>query len=846
MKVPLSWLKDYVDITLSPEELAERLTLAGLEVGGIEYLGKEWEGIRVGRINTLERHPNADRLLVARIDTGRGEVTVVTGAPNLSAGDKVPLGLPGAKIIDAYSPNKPVVTVKKAKLRGLESEGVVASEKELGLGEDHSGVLVLYEDAPIGAALVDVLGDVVLDLELTPNLAHALSMVGVAREVAALTGARLHLPEVQWQATGAPIEGAVSVEVVDAYLCPRYSASLIRGVTIGPSPLRLRQRLIASGMRPINNIVDITNYVMLEWGQPLHAFDYDKLAGRRIIVRTARPGEQLTAIDHVARELSPEMLVIADADRASAVAGVMGGLDSEVGPDTTSILLESANFNPISIRRTARALKMRTEAALRFEKALDPELTMPALQHASELMRVYGGGEIARGVADVYLLRPEIRRIDLSPQEVHRILGMRVSTAEIVEILGSFGFGTEVVGGDRELVLPRAVGTFGEGGREEWPTIIVTVPTFRRDVTLPADLIEEVARAKGYDRIPTSLLSATLPKQELNEVVTAENRIRDILVGAGMQEVITYSLTDLGTLRKLFPRSDTEVTVAGMLEALTVETDRIAASGDLMKVANPLSPDHEYLRPTLMASLLELLSSNLKHSGRVALFEVARAFIPRASDRLPVERRTVTGVISGQRQENSWLGHEGLMDFFDVKGAIETLFSHLGISDCRFEPGYSPTLHPGRTANVVVNGESVGLVGEVHPLVRENFELPDQPVGLFDLNLELLLAHMGAGRYYRSLSRFPAVVQDLAVVVDESVSARAVRDTIREGGGDMVGEIELFDVYAGKSIPEGKKSLAYTITYQAMNRTLTDEEVAKIRGRIQRRLEQNLGAKLRA
>jgi len=827
MLVPIKWLKDYVDIVLPIEELAHRLTMAGLEVAAIKKVGDWWTRDRlfVGQVLEVRPHPNADRLTIVVVDYGRDEpLAVVTGAPNLKVGDKgqkVVLALAGARLIDGHSQELRYITLRPASIRGVRSEGMVCSEKELGLSEEHEGIIILDPDAPVGVPAADYLGDVVLELEITPNLARCLSIIGVAREVAALTGGELHLPSPEMQAQGPPVEELVAIEIADPDLCPRYSATVIRGVRVGPSPYWMQHRLRLAGMRPINNIVDITNYVMLEWGQPLHAFDYDKLTRKdgfpRIIVRRARPGECIVTLDGVERELDEEMLLITDEGGPIAIAGVMGGLETEVTEDTTNVLLESANFNFINNRRTSQLLKLPSEASARFGRGVDPELTVVAARRASELIRQLAGGVIAKGIADAYPLKPPTKVVEITPAEVERILGMKVSAERILKILESLDFSCQVSGS----------------------TIRATVPSYRLDVSLPADLIEEIARVIGYENIPTAMMREELPAQWRNEQLEFEEKVRDILVGCGLQEVITYSMVSGKHHARLLP-GERPTTLEGERLPCILPPERC------LRLTNPLSPEREYMRTTLLGSLLEVVRDNLRFRDRVAVFEVGRVYLPREGELLPEEPHRLGIALTGPRYPLSWLTSEPQeMDFFDLKGVVEELLAHLGVEEALFEPAQHPTFHPGRTARLLIEGQDVGILGEVHPLVREAFDIPEQRVGLAELDLDRLMELTRAVRAFRPPSRFPAVVQDIAVVVDEDVPAYEVRQVILRAGGELLRQAVLFDVYRGDPIPPGKKSLAYSLAYQAPDRTLTDEEVGRIRARILEALTREVGGTLR-
>jgi len=849
MRVPLSWLKEYVDITLPVEELAERMTLAGLEVAAIEHIQvpkdrPAWdpEKIVVGEIVEVRPHPNADRLTLAMVDYGGDEPeTVVTGAPNIKVGDaglKAPFARRGARIYDGHVDGWKFSTLKPGKIRGIRSEAMVCSEKELGLRDSHEEVLLLPHDAPVGVPLADYLDlssipthDVVLDLDLTPNLARCLSIIGVAREVAALTGQQLWLEEPRMLAEGPPVKGQVKIEIADPDLCSRYSATLIQGVKIGPSPYWMQRRLILAGMRPINNIVDITNYVMLEWGQPLHAFNYHRLRGRTddgppvIIVRRAWPGEVITTLDGAKRALTPDMLLITDPGGPIAIAGVMGGFESEVTWETTDILLESANFDNISNRRTSQALKLPSEASLRFSRGIPASLTIPAVTRATELMRQLAGGVIAQGITDAYPVPQKTVTVEITPAEVERIMGVAVERNEIVRILESLEFEIQAVEGDEVRLL-------------------VTVPDHRLDVEFPADLIEEIACVYGYDRIPTTLMSDELPPQRQNLALEGEEWVRDTLAGCGLTEVITYSLTNLESVGKL-----------GLDEAELREENYI-------RLANPLTSEREYMRRTLMNHLLETLRDNLRFTDRVAIFEAGQVYLPKEGELLPDEPRRLGIVMSGPRLARSWLATSAEpMDFYDLKGVVETLLTRLGIAEHTFEPTGHPTFHPGRTAELRLFGATnrrnsavpsatsdrpLAILGEVHPLVREAFDLPDRPVCLAEFDLEALLAQTQAVRPMQPISRFPPVAEDLAIVVAEEVPAQRVQEVIARAGGELLTQVTLFDVWRGGQVPAGKKSLAYALTYQGQDHTLGPDEVNRVREYILQQLAEELEAELRA
>jgi phenylalanyl-tRNA synthetase beta chain len=800
VKVPLKWLRDYVDITLTPPELAHRLTMAGSEVSEIISTSRDWDKISVAQVVDVSPHPNADRLRLATVDLGGERITVVCGAPNVAAGQKVAFACLGAELIDGHS-GRPAV-LKAARIRGVESAGMVCSEKELGLSDYHEGILVLPEDAPIGTPLADYLGDTVLGLDITPNRPDCLSVLGIAREVAAITGQTVREPPLDYPEGGRPAKERAKIENADRDLCARYCATIIEGVRIGPSPPWLQERLLAAGLRPISNVVDITNYVMLEVGQPLHAFDFSRIRGRRIIVRRTWPNETITTLDGSARPLAPDMLVIADAEGAVAVGGVMGGAASEVSDGTTTVLLEAANFKAASLRRTSAALKLRTDASMRFEKGLSPELAMVGVRRATRLILELAGGRAAPGVIDVYPGRQRVTRVTVTQERLRKVLGVQLPVSKVRHTLMSLGFGCRWLPPDR---------------------YVVRVPYWRTDVRIPDDVAEELARIIGYDELPTTTLSGVIPPATPQPARELRERARDILAAAGMQEVICYSLTDRESLAKV------------------LSSEELSAHPPL-RVSNPMSRQQEYLRTTLRVSLLETLAANLRYrqAGMVALFEVARIYRPRSDD-LPQEVERLTGVVSGARPDR-W-GHPGgeSVDFFDAKAYLDYLFERLGLT-----PVYAESedfaLLPGRSAEVLLDGQRLGLLGQVHPRVATAFDI-EQDAFLFELDLEALLPHTGKPRRHQPLSRFPAVEEDMALVVEEGVSAAEVRAIIESSS--LVQRATLFDVYTGPPVPAGKKSLAYSVAYQSFEHTLTDAEVERERHRILERLSRQVGAVLR-
>ncbi len=801
MKVSLNWLREYVAIKIPPAEVAGKLTMAGIEVKDIQVTGGQWDNVVVGQITAVNPHPNADRLTLPTVDLGTEQVSVVCGAPNLRVGDKIAFARVGAQLIDPDTGK--LTTLKPAKIRGVVSSGMVCSEKELGISDRHEGIMVLPDDAPPGVPLADYLGDAVLNLEVTPNRPDCLSVIGIARDMAALTGKALPSPEVSYGEATSPIDRQVQVEINAPDLCPRYCATLVQGVKIADSPAWMQQRLLACGMRPISNVVDITNYVMLEYGQPLHAFDYARIRGKRIIVRRARDGEYIETLDGEERALSPETLVIADEQRAVAVAGVMGGANSEVTGGTTSILLEAASFNPASIHYTGRTLGLPSEACIRFERGISPELTLPALKRATQLLVELAGGEAAQGIIDVYPGKREPEAMALSTGEVKRVLGVEFSLDQIVDALVSLGFDCQS----------------GASASE----VLVTAPYWRSDIHFKVDLIEEVARVTGYDRIPMTMLSQPIPRQNPNPVIGLKREVRQRLTGYGFQEIITYSLVGLEALARLSPGQNPP-------EPLP------------LRVANPMTAEQEYLRPNLRPNLLAALGVNQRHEeGGVSLFELGKVYVPRLPE-LPDEREMVCGLLSGAECNDSWHGGNRLPDFFEAKGVVEGLLGQLGV-EAGFEESSDESLHATRQAAIIIGGSKAGVVGELHPGVLESFEI-DQAAYLFEFDLGVLLPFTVGHRMFQPIPRFPAIVRDIALIVDSGIAHQKIVDIIK--GLPLVEKVAVFDVYSGSQVPPGKKSLAYRITFQSPTHTLTDDEVNKVQQQILDKLLKDLGATLRS
>ncbi len=801
MKVSLRWLKEYVDISTPLEKLCEGLTMAGLEVGGMEVIGGSWNDIVVGKIIDVSAHPNADRLRLVTVDLGKQRSTVVCGAPNVAVGGKVAFAHVGAQLTDGHSGE--IVQLKPAKIRGVVSEGVVCSEKELGISDSHEGIMILSPEAIIGIPLTEYLGDTILDLDITPNRPDCLSVIGIAREIAALTGSKVHIPEVQCQELEEAIDSFASVEILEPELCPRYCASLLTGIKVTSSPQWLQRRLLACGMRPINNIVDVTNYVMLEYGQPLHAFDYNEIRGKQIIVRRAGNGETITTLDGVEQTLNLNILVIADKERAIAVAGIMGGSDTEVTENTTTVLIESANFNQAVIHRGSLGLRLGSEASLRFEKGLSRDLPLVALKRATQLMTELAGGKVAKGIIDVYPGKQQREPVLLPVADIKRLLGVELEVSEIAETLELLGFGCRQTGSNSQ--------------------VHVDVPWWRTDVSCAADLAEEIARIIGYDKIPTTMLSSQLPRHEPVPMLSLKRQLRSILVSCGFQEVLIYSLTSLEMLGRLSP----ELRMIGPTP---------------MKVANPMSREQEYLRTSLRAGLLSVLARNERYQeDDIRLFEIGKVFLPRERD-LPQEKEMLCAVLSGSQRRLSWQGKEEPIDFFVAKGIVETVLSRLGLI-ASFEASEDESLCPGRSADVIIGNDKLGVVGELHPKVSEVFELSETAY-LIEIDLDKLSSFTATLKKYQPIPRYPSTSRDIALLVDEQITYQQICAIIQNFS--LVNSVALFDLYVGEQVPAGKKSLAFRIGYQSSAYTLTDSEVDKVQEQILDKLQRDLRASLRS
>lgn len=797
MNISINWLKSYIDYDYSPKELADKLTMLGIEVESIKQLGTGLEGVVIGKVVSITHHPNADKLVLCQVDIGKSNtLQIVCGAPNVYEGMFAPVATIGSILPTG-------ITIKRAKLRGEESHGMLCSEKELGISDDASGLMELSSDLTIGVSLTEALGlhDVIMELEITPNRPDCLSMLGVAREIRAETGNKIKYPDVTLLEGETDIAGLTSVTIDDPELCPRYAARLIQGVTVGESPSWLKQRLESIGVGVINNIVDITNFVLMEYGQPLHAFDYDKLFENRIIVRRAAEDEVITTLDEEERKLNSDMLVIADAEKPVALAGVMGGYDSEITESTSDVLLESANFQPANIRATSKKLGLHTEASYRFERGADPEVVISALDRASELIVQLAGGALCKGIVDVYPGKKEPSQIKLRSDRVNFILGTSIEAEEIEQILNRLGFGIER--------LPTKESTYQ-----------ITIPSFRSDITREIDLIEEIARVHGYDNIPTTLPKGDIPIPTVNISVEVQQRIKHFLLGSGMMEAVNYSFNHPNCFDKIRLNDDNPLR-------------------DAIKLRNPLSPEMSTLRTTLLPSLLENAQRNHNHQiNTIALFEMSSVFI---KDKEPTR---VAGILAGEMGGGVYGNPYRSPDFFDIKGIVEGALAVCGITDPIFQKTEEPTFHTGRNAEVLLGEKRIGIMGEVHPKVLENYELPYKAY-LFELDIETCSRAADFSRRFEPIPVYPSIQRDLAIVVDNELQSDIPIEIINSTGGEWVESIRLFDVYEGDQVPDGKKSLAYTITYHSATETLTDKAVNDLHTKVVQKLNQELGAELR-
>lgn len=819
MKVPLSWLRELVELDVPLPELRRRLTMAGLEVEDVHQVGTDWREVTIGRIVELERHPRRDTLNVARVDLGGRTTTVVTGAPNLHVGDVVPHVAPGGRL--------PSGSVGARDFGGITSEGMVCSGEELQISPDKDGIYIFEPDAPVGQRLEDYLAEVVLDIYITANRPDCMSMVGIAREVHALFGAPytptlLHLLDpdtarVEGSPGATAVLELVKVRIEDPVGCPRFTASVVRGIQIRASPRWLQRRLFFAGVRPISNVVDVTNYVMLEVGQPLHAFDRQRLGSSSIVVRRAREGERLRTLDGEERQLAASMMVVADERRALSLAGIMGGENSEIADATREVVLEAASWDRASIRSASAALTLSSEASRRFGRGVDPDLAALGVARATQLTRELAGGTAAAGMVDEYPGQQSPRTIRLRPEHIDALIGIHYAPDQVTETLEALGFPIET--GEQDL--------------------LVTVPSWRRfDVEGPADIAEEVGRIVGFDLVTPTMPRGALPspRPDADGGFADEMRARNALAAAGLQEVITYSLVD-----------------PGMAGQLSLEPSVNGAQSTTIQIANPQSIEQSVLRPSLLGSLLIAVRSNLRQRERVLVYELARTW-PGPLDPIPEERRHVGIVMVGPRSPGAFRMvddstgpgsiSEARLDYFDLKGVVDHLCGAFRAS-VSYVPGHHPSLHPGQTAEVHAASTRVGVLGQLHPAIAQRFDLDAPKVLVAELDFERLLAAREPLLTVQTPSRFPPADRDIAIVVAEDTPHAALEAEIRAAAGALLASVRLFDVYRGRSIPEGRKSLAFSLRYRTLDRTLEEDEVGAVHARVEEALRTRFQAEVR-
>lgn len=801
MLVSLNWLKQYVDIEgIAAEELAEKITRSGIEVDAVIDRSQGMTNVVVGYVVSKEKHPDADKLNICQVEVGEGDVRqIICGAPNVAAGQKVIVALPGARLPGG-------VKIKKAKMRGQESNGMICSLQELGVEGRvvpkayADGIYVLPEDAVPGSDALELVGlrDIVLELGLTPNRSDALSMLGVAYEVAAILSKEVKLPEIQYESISEKAEDYINVRV-EAKENPLYAAKVVKNVKIAESPLWLQHYLMAAGVRPHNNVVDITNYILMEYGQPLHAFDYDSLNSKEIVVRLAHEGEKIITLDEQERTLNAHNLVITNGVEPVAVAGVMGGANSEVTNETTTVVIEAAYFEGISVRRTSKELGLRSDSSARFEKGVDPNRVLLASERAAQMLAEIAGGEVLEGTVLVDDLDKTPARVVVSPDYINSRLGMKISLEEMLSILNRLQFDVEAANG----------------------LLIIDVPTRRQDIKIEEDIIEEIARLFGYDEIPMTLPEGNEQVGGLTPYQAKRRIVRNVLEGAGLYQAITYSLTSDELAQKF---------------ALKAE--------DTTKLLMPMSEERSTLRQSLIPHLVEAASYNVaRKADSVSLYEIGSVFLGQTEEQLPYEEEHIAFVLTGKWVDHTWQGEKLNVDFFVAKGIIESLFEKLGLTDrLSFTKTTVDGLHPGQTAAIFLDGEKIGLIGGLHPTERKRYDLKETYVA--ELNLKAILAATVEDLVYAPVPRFPAMTRDIALELDRSKPAGEIVEIIRQAGTKLLKEVKVFDVYEGEKMEAGKKSVAFSLTYFDPERTLTDDEVVNAHNKVLKALTE-AGAELR-
>ncbi|GFZ30528.1 phenylalanine--tRNA ligase beta subunit [Clostridium zeae] len=792
MKVPYLWLKDYVNIDIDAKELADRLTLSGSKVEEVITSGEDITNVVTGKLLKIEPHPDAEKLVICQVEVGQEEpVQIVTGAKNMKENDIVPVALHGSNL-----PNG--LKIKKGKLRGVVSNGMMCSEEELGIAGDEPvhGLMILPENTPLGKDIKDVLGlnKAVIDFEITSNRPDCLSVLGIARETAATLGIEYKNPSVEYKTSGTGnIEDIVKVEVKDA-LCRRYMARAVKDIKIEPSPTWMQERLLEAGVRPINNVVDITNFVMLELGQPMHAFDKREIKSNKIVVERAKENEKFVTLDEIERNLDTDVLCIKDGEETIGLAGIMGGLQSGIKDDTTEVIFEGASFDGTNIRVNSKKLNLRTEASSRFEKDIDPNLAELALNRACALIEELKVGTIVEGTIDIYNERKEPHTMTVDSSWVNRFLGTTLSKEQMKEYLDRLELKTTI----------------------ENDNLIIAVPTFRIDIAIKEDIAEEIARIYGYNNVPMTVIGANSPKDAKNKKLKLDDLVINTMISSGLNQSISYSFVSPKVFDMINLPSDSELR-------------------NVVKIKNPLGEDYSIMRTSTLPSMLECLGRNYSRSNEFArLFELGKVYLPKADEnQLPNEKNILT------------IGLYGAVDYLDLKGVVENLIDAMGIKNTSYKrQSENVSYHPGKTAELFIGKEKVGVLGEIHPDVADNYGI-DTNAYVAELDLDILYANSKTEKKYKPLPKYPAVTRDIALLVEDAILVQEIEETIRKAGGNLVETVKLFDVYKGKQIPEGKKSIAYAISYRDENKTLTDNEVNKVHDKILRSLEYKLGAQLR-
>lgn len=810
MQVSIKWLKDYIDFTETPEQLADKLTMAGIPVENVVDPGEGLEKVVTGRIEKLEPHQNSDHLQICTMNVGLAEnIIIVTGAQNVAEGQVVPVAMVGAHL-----PNG--MKISKGKLRGVASNGMLCSAQELKLDleklpeKQKTGIFILPSDTPVGIPAKDVLGlnDVVLEFELTANRADCFSVFGLVREIAAITGNKPHFPEIKVnEDDNTKLNDIFSVEIADPDLCSRFSTRMLKNVKIGPSPEWMQQRLEGAGIRSINNVVDVTNFVMIELGHPMHAYDYDKITGKKLIARRAIEGEELHTLDDTSRKAKGEMLVIADSEKAAGLAGIMGGFETEITDTTTTVVLESADFYGPCIRRTARACGLSSEASGRFERGVDSETTIKALDRAAQLLQEMGACTVCEGIVDVYPNPKQANYVTFTPEQINNHLGTNIAKDVMLNIITSVGFDVT---------------------KDENDEITVKVPSWRNDVTCMADISEEIARLHGFDKIKSTLPNGVSMQGTQSAKQTFIDKVKTSLSSQGLYETISFALTNEETFNKLNIPQDSPLRKA-------------------VPIMNPLSDEYPLVRTTLLSSIFDNLARNLaRKNDDVALFEVGSVFFPKALPvtELPDEVVKIAGAITGRRNAQGWNQTNDMVDFYDAKGIIEELLANLRVTRYTVETGTHYAMHPGKTALFKKGRDVIATVGEVHPAVLSAYGIT-KPVYIFELDATIVMKYMAKDLKYKALPKYPATSRDLAMLVDVDVNAADIEKAMTKAAGQNLTQITLFDVYTGKQVEEGKKSLAFSLTFQSNDKTLTDAEIDPAIEKIVAKLQKDFNANLR-